>query len=157
MCALGCVDSKVGERLNTYYNNSSGEQRIDFNMCHPIWRKFYITIDPPSQDNKVLYYAIGSTAALVNIAALSIGFLVIYKLTGEKVLNEANDSEIDEGWKAKLTSFKKCFMILLPVMLQVMDSVLDALYFIKLKTSFRIIHVQPFVHVLQALLLFTCK
>ena len=126
-------------------------------MCHPVWKKFYITIDPPSQDNKGLYYAIGSTAALVNIAALSIGFFVIQKLAEEKVLTDQTNSEIVGGWKAKFASLKKVLMIILPVVLQVVDSLLDALYFIKLKTSNRIIHVPPFVHVVQALLLFTCK
>ena len=48
-------------------------------------------------------------------------------------------------------------MMLLPVMVQALDSVLDALYFIKLKTEVRLVHVNPEIQVAQALLLFTCK
>ena len=81
---------------------------------------------------------------------------MIYKLAGDKGLT-GNDLEVVKDWRAKLGSFKESFMILLPVLLQVIDSLLDALYFIKLKTSYRIIHVPPLVHVLQAFLLFTCK
>ena len=58
---------------------------------------------------------------------------------------------------AKLAIFKKFFMMLLPVMVQALDSVLDALYFIKLKTEVRLVHVNPEIQVAQALLLFTCK
>ena len=148
------MDGAVHERLGTFYKASSDEHKIDFNFCHPIWKKYYITIDPPSQQNKSLYFAIGLIAALINIAALLIGFYVIYKLAEQKeVTNKTTDSAIVEGWK----KLKKCFTILLPVMLQVVDSLLDALYFIKLKTSYRIIQVPPFVHIMQALLLFTCK
>ena len=92
---------------------------------------------------------------MMNITALSIGFYLILKLTKEKKISDEATSEAI-GWKAKLMSFKETFMITLPVLLQVSDSLLDALYFIKLKTGHRIIHVPPAVHVIQALLLFTC-
>ena len=58
---------------------------------------------------------------------------------------------------AKVKVFLKYFVILIPFMAQAMDSMLDASYFIKLKTELRIIHVDPSVQVAQALLLFTCK
>ena len=154
-CALGCADCAVAERLETYYNASSKDHRIDFNFCHPLWKKYCITINPPSQDTQGRYYAIGSVAAMINVTALSIGFYLILKLTKEKKISDEATSEA-KGWKAKLMSFKESFMITLPVLLQVSDSLLDALYFIKLKTGHRIIHVPPAVHVIQALLLFTC-
>ena len=40
---------------------------------------------------------------------------------------------------------------------QTLDSVFDAIYFINLKRSPRMIHVDPKIQVIQAILLFTCK
>ena len=85
--------------------------------------------------------------------------MFMYKLAKEKGVTEdiRNTLEVDNSWKTKLTLVKKYFTIIVPVLLQVVDSLLDALYFIKLKTGYRIINVPPFVHALQAVLLFTCK
>ena len=47
--------------------------------------------------------------------------------------------------------------LFLPIILQVVDSVLDAVYFINLKTNFRVVHVEPTVQMIQAVLLLTCK
>ena len=139
-------------------------------MCHPIWRKHYITIDPPNQDNKAQYYAIGSTAAAVNVLVLFIGVYLIHKLIEKKGIIEENTMLSDDksckvrlckalfcGFTNKLLHYEKIFMIFLPILLQVVDSLLDALYFIKLKAGDRIIHVPPHVHILQAVLLLTCK
>ena len=56
-----------------------------------------------------------------------------------------------------MLTVKKYFMILSPVLVQVMDSLLDAAYFVKLKTGYRIVDVPANVQVIQGLLLFTCK
>ena len=105
------------------------------------------------------YFAIGSVAAVVNISALSLGFYFMYKLAKQKgITDEINDAlRENDSLKTKILTYKKYFMILLPVLLQVMDSLLDALYFIKLKTGYRIIQVPAYVQVMQGLLLFTCK
>ena len=63
----------------------------------------------------------------------------------------------DWGWKTKFILIKKYSMILVPVLLQIVDSLLDAIYFVKSKTDARILHIPSFVHVAQAVLLFTCK
>ena len=83
----------------------------------------------------------------------------MYKLANEKgVTDEIHDTlKVDSSWRTKLTLIKKYFTIIVPVLLQVFDSLLDALYFIKIKTGYRIINVPPFVHVVQAVLLFTCE
>ena len=149
----------IEERLNTYYKATSDDNKIDFNFCHPLWQKYYITIDPPSQDYSGGYYAIGSIAAIVNLTSLLVGFHLIYKLMKQKgATDQLTDAFSESGnLKTKICSFYRFFMIFLPVLLQAFDSVLDAVYFIKLKTGNRIIHVPLYIHVLQGFLLFTCK
>ena len=157
-CAIGCADGDIDYRLNSYYKADSDEQQIDFNFCHPLWQKHYITIRPPSQAHKVRYILIGSTAAIINVSSLVIGFYFIYKLAGEKgVTEEVLNVYSSKSCKAKFRTTLKYFLVLAPIMVQVMDSLLDATYFIKLKTDIRIIHVQPYVQVAQAFFLFTCK
>ena len=124
---------------------------------------------------------IGSSAATINILSLSAGFYFLYQLAIDKVwlcqrlltklfedvkqsftswkgiTTEVINAYGTSGVKAKLRTFLKFFLILLPILVQGLDSVLDALYFIKLKTDLRIIQVHPYVQVAQAFLLFTCK
>ena len=157
-CALGCADGDIENRLGTYYNPSSDEHRIDFNFCHPLWQKHYIDIRPPSQDYKLRYIAIGSTAAAINLLSLATGFYFFYLLAKEKcIIDEviAGYSVSSRGEKFKL--LLKYLIMLAPFLIQAMDSILDATYFIELKTELRIIHVPPNVQVAQAILLFTCK
>ena len=87
------------------------------------------------------------------------GVYYIYQLAQEKrITDEVRQTlEVDSGWKTKFTLLKKYTMILVPVLLQVVDSLLDAIYFVKSKTDPRIIHIPSYVHVAQAVLLFTCK
>ena len=56
-----------------------------------------------------------------------------------------------------LMSCKKLLFILSTLMVQVADSLLDALYFIKLKSKSRLIHVPPHIQAIQGLLLFACE
>ena len=185
-CPLGCADGAAEDRLETYYKGDLDEveeaamlinsaEPINFKSCHPIWQKYYITIDPPSLDSSGRYIAIGSVAAFTNIAVLSFGFYLIHQLTKDKgIQTDLKTVNDPKSWAAKLLAriykcmgiavcMKKCvymnkyLMIFLPLLLQVTDSLLDALYFIKLKTGYRIINVPPTVHVIQGLLLFTCK
>ena len=59
--------------------------------------------------------------------------------------------------KNKAIIFVKIGLLVMPIGLQVIDSLFDALYFVKLKTDWRMIHVPAWVHVAQAALLYTCK
>ena len=157
-CAIGCADGDIEYRLSSYYKADTDEQRIDFNFCHPLWQKHYITIQPPSQAHKVRYMFIGSTAAVINVLSLLTGFYFIYKLAEEKgVTDEVLTVYDSKSKRAKIRTTLKYFLVLAPIMVQVMDSLLDATYFIKLKTDIRIIQVQPYIQVAQAFLLFTCK
>ena len=51
----------------------------------------------------------------------------------------------------------KTMAVLSPMITQCLDSIFDALYFIKLRTEPRLIHVPTRVHVVQAVLLYTCE
>ena len=57
---------------------------------------------------------------------------------------EITDAFENDDWKTKLSKLKKIFKILLPILLQVFDSIVDAVYFIKLKTEPNIIQVRIF-------------
>ena len=60
-------------------------------------------------------------------------------------------------WKENFRMARKIIGLFLPILLQVVDSVLDAVYFINLKTKFRVVHVDPLVQIIQAALLLTCE
>ena len=62
-----------------------------------------------------------------------------------------------QSMKNKAIIFVKIGLLVMPIGLQVIDSLFDALYFVKLKTDWRMIHVPAWVHVAQAALLYTCK
>ena len=101
-CAIGCADRDVESRLDTYYKAESEENKIDFNFCHPLWQKHYIIIDPPNQDNKRDYVAIGSIAALINITVILVGVYYIYKLAQEKRITDEvrHTLEVNSGQRS---------------------------------------------------------
>ena len=64
---------------------------------------------------------------------------------------------VKRSFIASLMSYKRLFSILATLMAQVADSLLDALYFIKLKSKSRIIHVPPHIQAIQGFLLYACE
>ena len=56
-----------------------------------------------------------------------------------------------------LMSYKKLFGILSTLMSQIADSLLDALYFVKMKSKPRLIHVPAHIQAIQGVLLYACK
>ena len=117
----------------------------------------------------------------MNIATLLIGGYYIYKLADKLGITDQESDVVnklaenpkfidkvvkklmgttkvpEEKWQAKYFSYREFLIIFLPIICQVFDSLLDSWYFISLKTSDRIIDVPAWVHVVQGLLLFTCK
>ena len=59
--------------------------------------------------------------------------------------------------KATLKSYSKLVPILSTLMIQIVDSLLDALYFIKLKSKSRLIHVSAYTQAIQGALLYACE
>ena len=57
----------------------------------------------------------------------------MFQLAEEKGVTEEirQTLEVDTSWRTKLTLVKKYFTIIVPILLQVIDSLLDAFYFIK--------------------------
>ena len=56
-----------------------------------------------------------------------------------------------------LMSYKKLFSILTTLMTQIADSLLDALYFVQMKSKPRLIHVPAHIQAFQGVLLYTCE
>ena len=84
--------------------------------------------------------------------------------TGKHLIFKSNfwktGTESDSIFRKLWEKFKtmKLFMSLATTLLaQVADSLLDGLYFVKLKTNPRLVHVPAWVHGVQGTLLFTCK
>ena len=64
---------------------------------------------------------------------------------------------VKRSFFSSLKSYKNLFFILSTLMVQVADSLLDALYFIKLKSKSRLIHVPAHIQAIQGVLLYACE
>ena len=56
-----------------------------------------------------------------------------------------------------LMSYKKLLSVLSVLMTQIADSLLDALYFVQIKSKPRLIHVPAHIQAFQGVLLYTCE
>ena len=67
------------------------------------------------------------------------------------------DNQKQAVWDSKSISSSawKVLKLVAPMISCLLDSIFDGVYFIKLKTAARIIHVPAWVHVVQGLLLYT--
>ena len=165
-CSIGCADSKFGERVydpNNYwtqkiYTKEEGPQdnatskNINFDACHPTWQTKSIDLNPVDLSNSAIYNVIAIPAMIINIGLVYRKLVEIIKKdvrTNQDLWNP-NDSICK---KAK--SIFKIGLLLSSTFFCLVDSVFDALYFIKLKTVPRIIHVPAWIHVVQGVLLYS--
>ena len=102
------------------------------------------------------YIAFGSITATINIIALSGGFYHMTKLIKDVGMTAELGMETGHC-KENFGMARRLVSLFLPIILQVVDSVLDAVYFINLKINFRLVHVGPTDQMIQAVLLLTCK
>ena len=109
---------------------------------------------------------------LKNFSVLIFGVYHIYKWSREEGHIWKGTSNIDletrnrnfygafgakrSYWKLLLIILQ-FLIILLPLVIQVGDSLIDAVYFVELKSKSRLIHVPAFVQVIQGGLLYTCE
>ena len=177
-CAIGCADSQFMERQNTSYFpvdvvDKLADRRIDFSRCHDVWHLASVNLLDTTGGNSFFYVVTGIVAALLNVAILIRGVCKIWnwsKQTGKiwatgpdttaglEVKTHERTFWKNDSTKDKLMSWKSLiFSIMATLLTQVADSLLDALYFVKLKTEPRLIHVPPSIVAFQGVLLFTCK
>ena len=177
-CAIGCADNQFLDRQNTSYLpidyvDKLADRRIDFSHCHDVWHSSSVNLLDTTGGNSFFFVVTGIIAGLLNVAILIRGICKIWVWSNKTNQAWATGPETTAGlqvkthertfWKedstkSKLMSWKSLIVSIMATLLtQVADSLLDALYFIKLKTEPRLIHVPPSIVAFQGFLLFTCK
>ena len=135
-------------------SGKNSEKSVNLNFCDSKYNQFFIEIEPVSDEYFEVYFILGSTCALINVSALLVGGFVITKQL-------KHNGQLTELGQHKLTTKMGCLFkiskILAPLIIQVIDSVLDAFYFMQLKRQRRFIHVPSWVHISQGVLLLLGK
>lgn len=175
VCSLACLDENYENRTGTFYTELSDDDSdhvVDFNRCHDTWQSHSLNLKPTSTDNSLAYTVVGGLAAILNVTVLASGIYHVYKWS---VDYDGNNWEAEPGSKPttvttrnrnlygdrtskkSIWSYKKLASILSTLMSQIADSLLDALYFVKLKSKARLIHVPFHIQAFQGVMLYTCK
>ena len=174
VCSIACLDEDYSNRTGSFYTEVSDDDTdhvTDFNRCHDTWQSHSLSLIPTSTDNSTVYTVIGGLAALLNVGVLVSGIYNIYKWSindgqnwkaepGSKpdiLITQDRNLYGDKKAKKSIWSYKKLVSILTTLMSQIADSLLDALYFVKLKSKPRIIHVPLHIQAFQGVLLYTCE
>ena len=175
------LENVIGKKIKKIYKQGQISNNVDFNTCHSAWQTSSIDLAPVSMENKYVYYAIAVPAMVINVVYVLWNLIQILRedihsttcrdSPGMKDWNNSIDMVFGTTlsarvhhqkqaiWesKSKLSSAWKVFLLVSPMMSCLLDSVLDGVYFITLKTTPRMIHVPAWVHILQGLLLYTGK
>lgn len=174
VCSLACLDENYANRTGSFYTEISegdSDHVVDFNRCHDTWQSHSLNLTPTSTDNSTVYTVIGGLAAILNVGVLVSGIYNIYKWSlhdgqnwkaepGSKpdiLITKDRNLYGDNKAEKSIWSYKKLVSILSTLMSQIADSLLDALYFVKLKSKPRIIHVPLHIQAFQGVLLYTCE
>ena len=174
VCSLACLDENYKNRTGTFYTELSEDDIdhvVDFSRCHDTWQSHSLNLKPTTTGNSTVFTAVGGLAALINVIVLVSGIYHIYKWStdydghnwkaepGSTTMVTTRNRNLygDRSTEKSIWSYKKLVSILSTLMSQIADSLLDALYFVKLKTKPRLIHVPFHIQAFQGVLLYTCK
>ena len=117
---------------------------VNFNYCHTLFKAHYVNLSIPDNSNKVAYISTGAVSATINVIISVIGAKLIW-----------SDLKIERmtanNFTSKLKMMKTTGRVMIPVLIQITDSMFDSIYFAKLKSENRIINVGSGVHVFQGL------
>ena len=147
-------------------------KNIDFNTCNPIWQKYSIDLAPANIDNKWIYYAVAIPATTINI--LVVGWQLYQILQKdihartyrdstemnklEKILTTSDRAGKPKipVWKSdsKFSSAFEVLRLLSSMFVSMLDSIFDAVYYIRLWTMPRMIHVRSYVKIMQGVFLY---
>ena len=144
VCSIACLLSS--DQRKTAVENSKVLEDTNLNFCHPFFEHYYVPLSFPtdSKDSNVIYILVGSLSALVNIVISVVGARLVWL--------DLNRHDFETNENENLTKFKKIMRsgnIMLPFLVQIVDSILDSVYFIQLKSNRRLIHVPREVHIFQ--------
>lgn len=177
VCSVACLDENYANRTGKFYaerilSENDTDHIVDFSRCHDTWKSHSLSIIPTTTENSYIYTVIGGLAAILNVSVLFTGVNRVYKWSnvldnqnwkaepGSKpeILTTRNRNVYgSKDAKKSIWSYKKLVEILVTLLSQIADSLLDALYFVKLKRKPRLIHVPSRIQVFQGFLLYTCK
>ena len=162
----------IGKKIQDYkrvYRQHKLANNVDFGKCHPAWQTSSMNLAPVNVDNQHVYYYTAIPAMVLNCLFVLCFLVVILRKDihsttyrdsyreNALLIPAPIDNQKQAVWdsKSKLSSAWKILLLISPMISCLVDSVLDGLYFISLKTEPRIIHVPGWVHVIQGLLLYT--
>ena len=150
-------DGTKNQKAHDKFVEHKLSRNVDFNSCHSLWRTRSIDLKPVTLDKTEIYYAVAISAMIINFGV--VGWRLVEILTYDihvPVEFDKNDSEWKPIWQSdsKLLSSWKVFKMVSCLFSCFADSLFDALYFIKLKTVPRLIHVPARIHVIQGGLLY---
>lgn len=150
-CPFSCAgnNSLLEGQLLTRGENSS----LDSTKCHSTWKFSSVDLIPVELNDYAIYYAIGIPAMIIDVAVVA---TYIARLSKNEILPNKNLCDFDST-KTSFASFCKIGRLMSTITFSLLDSIFDALYFIRLKTEPRLIHVPAYVHVIQGGLLYTCE
>ena len=122
-------------------------KNVDFNLCHGLWRSRSIDLEPVTLDITKwwVYYTMAIPAMVFNIC-------LVLSALNRILRRDIHETEIDGQtpiWNSdsKLSSAVCVFSLVSTLLTAAADSLFDGLYFIKLKTVDRLIHVPTAIHV----------
>ena len=138
------LSEKLGYRPEA--TNNDIQNNINFNTCHPTWQTRSIDLNPVNLSNSAVYSSIAIPALIFNV-------LVVGHQLGKILAKDIHDSAVWDS-NSKVSSTWTVFKLVSSLIASLLDSVFDALYFIKLKTIPRMIHVPKGIHIVQGGLLY---
>ena len=128
-------------------------KNLDFSQCHPVWKRNSIDIVSVGRKKEKIYYGVACLAVFFNF--LIVGWNISVFLRTK--IHETNIHKLFPIWdsKSKFSSSTKVFFLLASLLASLIDSITDAMYYVRVKTVHTVIHVPTFVHVIQGILLYT--
>ena len=165
----------IGNEIRKIHDVSLSREiakNIDFNTCNSIWQNNSIDLVPASMDNEWMHYAVAIPATIINI--IVIGWQLYQILQKdihartcrdstemnklEKLLTASDRAGKPKSpvWKSdsKLSSGFQVLLLLSGLFVCLLDSIFDAVYYIRIGTVPRMIHVPPYVHIMQGVFLY---
>ena len=166
------IENLIGRKMYQNRLERKISNNIDFTTCHPTWQTSSIDLAPASVDNKGVYYAVAIPAMIINVVVVvwqlnQIRLKDIHATTYrdstkmnkfEKLFSTSDrvGGTREPVWQSdsQLSSAFKVCLLVSTLISCVLDSIFDAIYYIKLKTVPRIIHVRTHIDFLQGFFLY---
>ena len=138
-----------------FYSKNVLSKNINFNLCHDTWQTSSIDLMPVTRGKWWIYHLIASQAMLINVS-LVVSALVRILVRDIHATKDSFGETKEPVWQSdsKFSSAVRIFFLLSPLLSSLADSIFDGLYFVRLQTQPRMIHVPTGIHVVQGFLIY---